>query len=62
MVTLTPEQIRQVEEDIKRRSALIVSAPAVIKQEVESLRLKPGEIEIQIQQRNGLFVDIKRSK
>ena len=51
---------RQIDEEIKRRKALIGSFPRVIAERVKSLGLEPGEIEVKIQQLNGLFVDVRR--
>ena len=52
----------KLDEEIKRRKALIEGFPKVIDERIKSMGFKPGEIEIKIQQLNGLFVDIKRKQ
>lgn len=49
-----------IDAEIARRTALIAQLPEEIKERIETLRLRPGEIEIKIAQRDGLFVDVKR--
>jgi len=54
------EVTRAIDEEIKQRKALISGFPKVISERVKSMGLMPGEIEVQIQQRNGLFIDVRR--
>ncbi len=51
---------RKIDEEIKRRTELIGSFPRVMSEKVKSLGLMPGEIEVKIAQRNGLFVNVRR--
>ncbi len=53
---------QRIDEEIKRREDLISQFPKEIADKVKELKLMPGEIEIKIAQRNGLFIDIKRKK
>ena len=60
MVTLTPEQMKEVEQELIKRKELIGTFPPEIKQRIDALGLQPGQVEIEIQKRNGLFVKIKQ--
>lgn len=50
----------RIDAEIKRRKELIGRFPRVIREKVRSLGLMPGEIEVKIAARNGLFVDIRK--
>ncbi len=54
------EVTQKIDEEIKRRKELIGSFPRVMQEKVKSLGLMPGEIEVKIEQRNGLFVNVHR--
>lgn len=60
MVALTPDQMKQVEEELIKRKELIGTFPPEIRQKIDALGIQPGKVEIQIQKRNGLFVNIKQ--
>lgn len=61
MSNVSKVEAETIDEEIKKRKALIGALPKDIGDQVQNLGLLPGEIEIKIAQRNGLFIDIKRN-
>jgi len=54
------EEERRINEEIAQRKALIGTFPSEIRNKINALGIQPGKIEIEIQKRNGLFVNIKQ--
>ena len=50
----------RIDAEIKRRKELIGSFPKVMQEKVRSLGLMPGEIEVKIEARNGLFINVHK--